>query len=72
MIAGSLKSTWMKAIPIRFHSPKQIADEIRRLRGHGKSTIYGRHRKFNDGDKTCANREELVSLCARLTELGGG
>ncbi|KLO08593.1 hypothetical protein SCHPADRAFT_893747 [Schizopora paradoxa] len=42
-----VQSIWMKAIPKNFHSPRQIASEIRRLRGHSKSSIHERHRDFD-------------------------
>ncbi|KLO08604.1 hypothetical protein SCHPADRAFT_931694 [Schizopora paradoxa] len=59
-------SLWMKATPKGFHSPRQIANEIRRLRGHAKTTIYERHRRFNDGNKSCPNYRELIPLCMSL------
>ncbi|KLO09822.1 hypothetical protein SCHPADRAFT_1000011 [Schizopora paradoxa] len=68
-LLGGLKAAYFKATPERLVTPKQIADEIRRLRGHGRSTIYERHAEFNDGNYSCPHHEELVSLCKRLVDL---
>ena len=67
---GGLKAAWMKAAPERFVSPKQIADEIRRLRKHGESTVYERHRKFKYEGKSlpCHRFDELVPLIFRLID----
>ncbi|KLO09820.1 hypothetical protein SCHPADRAFT_943348 [Schizopora paradoxa] len=66
---GVLKAAYFKAIPERFVIPKQIADEIRRLRGHDRSTVYERHKNFHEEDHSCPHHDELVSLCTKLINL---
>ncbi|KLO12148.1 hypothetical protein SCHPADRAFT_998369 [Schizopora paradoxa] len=65
-IGSEVGSIWMKATPRGFHSARQIANEIRRLRGHANTSIYERHRRFNDSDKSCPNYNKLVPLCMHL------
>ncbi|KLO09826.1 hypothetical protein SCHPADRAFT_892831 [Schizopora paradoxa] len=59
-------AVWMKASPKSLHSPLQIANEIRRLRGHGESTIYQRHRAFHDEGRSSPRLDDLVPLCMSL------
>ncbi|KLO09824.1 hypothetical protein SCHPADRAFT_892829 [Schizopora paradoxa] len=65
-VLGGLKAGYLKATPDRFVTAKQIADEIRRLLGHDKSTIYQRHQRYNEGDHPFLDHDELVSLCTKL------
>ncbi|KLO16299.1 hypothetical protein SCHPADRAFT_938063 [Schizopora paradoxa] len=66
-----VRGLWLKVTPKKFETPTQIASEIRRLRGHAKSTVYQRHKKFSDGDESCPYFEDLVPLCMRLIALSG-
>ncbi|KLO09816.1 hypothetical protein SCHPADRAFT_943346 [Schizopora paradoxa] len=65
---GGLKAAWMKAAPERFISPKQIADEIRRIRKHDKTSVYERHRnfKYEERAEPSPKFDELIPLVSRL------
>ncbi|KLO09812.1 hypothetical protein SCHPADRAFT_548823 [Schizopora paradoxa] len=60
---------WTKATPKRFRSPRQIANEIRRLRGHGDSTVYERHERYSWGHTSCSNLDKLIPLCSSIITL---
>ncbi|KLO08606.1 hypothetical protein SCHPADRAFT_602652 [Schizopora paradoxa] len=70
-----IQSLWMKAIPKTFHSPRQIANEIRRLRGHRKSSVHERHRDFHaigmeSSITSCPNYNALFPHCMNLVAFG--
>ncbi|KLO08733.1 hypothetical protein SCHPADRAFT_1000735 [Schizopora paradoxa] len=70
-----VQSLWMKALPKSFHSPRQIAKQIRRIRGHSKSSVHERHRNFDMmgralSDTSCPNYDDLFPHCMNLIALG--
>ncbi|KLO07361.1 hypothetical protein SCHPADRAFT_652845 [Schizopora paradoxa] len=66
---GGLKMTYLKVVPERFLSPKQIANELRRLRGNDSLSIHQRHKNYHDIEASYPNIGDMIPLCARLIDL---
>ncbi|KLO17868.1 hypothetical protein SCHPADRAFT_145337 [Schizopora paradoxa] len=67
-----VQSSWLKSSTQKnIHYPRQIANEIRHLRGHVETTISGRHKDYEairikSTLSPCRNYEKLFSHCMNL------
>jgi len=62
-----LGSIWAKTAPKRFRSPSMVANQIRRLRRHGYTTISQRH-MISGARISDAEKETLKAMCKELLD----